>query len=136
MSKKTYGVSEHPRRRKTDHSVLPDWLPERWYRDVWLVIITVLVLLIAWKTYSVASGTANNQRSNTAALCALRDDLKARLNADAAKVRSSKAYLVTHPHGIPGISAALIRQSIAQQEHTVAGERRSIQALGLVRCHP
>lgn len=36
-----------PRRRKTDqgwYRIAPDWLPERFYRDLWLLIVTGLVL--------------------------------------------------------------------------------------------
>lgn len=41
-------ATEHPLRRKTDRGVrrvLPERFPERFYRDVWLFMITVIVVL-------------------------------------------------------------------------------------------
>lgn len=46
------------------------------------------------------------------ALCTLQADL-------AQRVQSSNDFLATHPHGIPGVSAASIRASITGQERTI-----------------
>lgn len=48
----------------------------------------------------------------TAALCALRVDLERR-------VATSRAFLVEHPNGIPGIPARTIRDGIVNQGRTI-----------------
>jgi hypothetical protein len=50
--------------------------------------------------------------TNQQALCAFRHDVEAR-------VVSSEQFLQDHPNGIPGISPAMIRQSLAAQRQTV-----------------
>lgn len=58
-------------------------------------------------------------RTHTA-LCTLRGDL-------AQRVLASQDFLAKHPHGLDGISAASLQQSIAGQE-------RTIQALFALHC--
>jgi hypothetical protein len=80
--------------------------------DVWLVVITVVVVLVAWKTLDTANQTGRFQRSDTLALCAFRADLQQR-------VTSGEAFLKTHPQGILGIPAPTIRASLNNQEATL-----------------
>jgi hypothetical protein len=70
----------------------------------------------------LSTSVAANQQADTQALCALRADLQTRVN-------STNAFLVTHPHGIPGISAATLRSG-------VAGQERTIRALSTINCRP
>lgn len=54
------------------------------------------------------------------AVCALSEDLEARTKA-------AKDFLRDHPHGIPGVPPATLRQSITNQE-------RSVDALSILSC--
>lgn len=58
--------------------------------------------------------------TTTNAICALRTDLESR-------TKQGKEYVKDHPHGIAGISASSIKESIHNQE-------RSIKALGNLSC--
>jgi hypothetical protein len=103
-----------PRRRKMDR------LPERFYRDVWLLIISGVVF---WALASAQSDRVDRGRETqrtTQALCALRGDLERR-------VVSSQDFLVEHPNGVLGISAKVIRDGIANQQ-------RTIDALSALKC--
>lgn len=60
----------------------------------------------------------HNQQSTVAALCTFRHDLELRAIA-------SQNFLVTHPNGIPGISAATIEASVTMEKRTI----RSLQLL-------
>jgi hypothetical protein len=107
---------------------------DNWYRDVWLVVITGLVLValargqdttdhtaaLANRTAALAEQVARYQQSNTQSLCTLRADLQRRIT-------QSKDFLVTHPNGIPGIPAGTIRVGIVNQQHT-------LDALRLLEC--
>ena len=46
--------SGHAHRRGTDHAFLPAWLPDNLYRDVWLLLITIAVVLIAIKALNAS----------------------------------------------------------------------------------
>jgi len=55
------------------------------------------------------------------AICALVSDLQERTD-------STKAFLITHPHGIPGLaSGAQLRESLHNQ-------RRTLSALSVISC--
>ncbi len=62
------------------------------------------------RTLTLKAG--HNARVTTSALCALRADLQVRVD-------SSRAFLVDHPRGIPGISAKAIRDGIRNQQRTI-----------------
>ena len=100
------------RRRRTDRR----WLPERWYRDVWLVIITGLVVVALANISSTTHQVRDNQRSTTRALCAFQSDLRRRYD-------SGVQYLYEHPHGILGIPAATIRVSLQNEASTLKALR-------------
>lgn len=59
-------------------------------------------------------------RGTRAALCTLRGDLVARVDA-------SQTFLISHPDGFAGVSASEIRQDIE-------GKRRTIASLAGLRC--
>jgi hypothetical protein len=82
-----------------------------------LVVATVVVYLALAGVAIYAVWQSNN--TNTA-LCALRSDLENR-------VSESKSFISQHPNGIPGISAATLRVSTHNAEHTIT-------ALGIVSC--
>lgn len=64
----------------------------------------------------------NNAQLTNDALCALRGDLEVR-------VKGSTDFLVKHPTGIAGITAAQIQEGIKNQERTIA-------ALSILDCPP
>jgi hypothetical protein len=97
--------AEHPGRRATDHG----WrriVRENAYRDIWLLVITIVLLLIAIKAFDSSAKTHD-------ALCTFRRDLQERVD-------SGNAFLSAHPHGIPGIPVAVIRTSVTGQQRTIA----------------
>lgn len=93
-------------------------LDVRYRRVVWLVIAAIVVSCLA--PLALLVRTNDQASSNTAALCALRHDLEAR-------VKSSTDLLATHPEGLAGIPAATIRT-------TIDGQRRTILALSGLAC--
>jgi hypothetical protein len=68
------------------------------------------------------SRQADENSRASVALCALRVDLQRRAAA-------SEKFLAEHPHGIPGISARVIRDGIHDQQ-------RTISALAVLKCPP
>lgn len=89
------------------------------------VLFVVTQTLLGVNALHLLSGQAqtthevrHNQQNTTAALCTFRRDLEARVSA-------SQNFLVTHPNGIPGISAATIEASVTMEKRTI----RSLQLL-------
>jgi hypothetical protein len=82
-----------------------------------LVVATVVLYLFV----IVVSGLAfsNSQRTEDA-LCAVRGDLEGR-------VEGSQDFLHEHPNGFAGISPAVIREGLQNEQHT-------IDALGSISC--
>lgn len=79
---------------------------------------------------AVQAARARRESAQThLALCALRSDLDRRADAGEKELRRSRAFLASHPEGIPGISASLIREGIAAQKRQVAGQRSTISVL-------
>lgn len=95
---------QHPRRRATDRG-WRRFIRENTYRDVWLLVISIVLLLIALKAFDQSAKTHR-------ALCTLQRDLQQRVD-------SGNAFLRAHPHGIPGIPVATIRTSIEGQQRTI-----------------
>lgn len=99
----------------TQRGVIPRWQ---------LVLVYLLIVAAGAAGFSKTSAQQDDiqdlsQRTN-AALCALRGDLQDR-------VYSGEQFLATHPHGIPGVPVATLRQSID-------GQRRTVTALSSLRC--
>lgn len=90
---------------------LPELAP-RWQRQVLGAgaVLGLLVIIVLLVRLSVT--VAANQAADTNALCALRGDLRTRVN-------STTEFLKGHPHGIPGISAATLRSGIVNEQHTI-----------------
>ena len=86
-----------------------------------LAVLAVLVAITFTRVLDVSSQATANQRVDTGALCTLRHDLQTRVD-------SSERFLVNHPHGFAGISAATIRSGIAN-------ELRTIAALSTITCN-
>ena len=83
-----------------------------------LAVVGTLVILFLLVRLTIRVG--DNQTANTQALCALRADYQKRID-------TSRKFLVTHPRGIPGISAGVIRTGIVNSQRTVT-------ALGPLTC--
>lgn len=81
----------------------------------------VVLTFMGWQIRSNRHLAAQGREARQG-LCALKNDLKVRANA-------SRAFLRTHPNGIPGIPADVLRQSIRNQEAT-------LRALERTRCGP
>jgi hypothetical protein len=93
---------------------------KHWLRILTLSTIALYLLLGAALGYGWYALHRDEARTNTA-LCSLRAD-REQSNA------SSREFLREHPHGIPGISPAAIRQGIANQQ-------RTIDSLSGLRCN-
>jgi len=86
----------------------------------WTVILFLSVLLV----FGLGLFNASRQRADlkriqddtTKALCTFRDDLQRRYD-------DGVEFLVKHPEGIPGISAADIRRSLHNQKATLLSLR-------------
>jgi hypothetical protein len=117
----------------TDHAAEQDGAPVKVLEEILRVqqrmtratvaLYLVLALFggVAWSVR--ANDTARVDEiatTNQTALCALRTDVERR-------IISSEQFLEDHPNGIPGISAATIRQSLTAQRETV-------DALSAVEC--
>lgn len=89
----------------------------------WRALI-VLSLLLSASTFYVTARVYSNLEKTTdrtnGSLCTLRGDLERR-------VVDGEQFLASHPAGIPGISAATLRQSID-------GQRRTVDALSPLDC--
>jgi hypothetical protein len=81
------------------------WLRENWYRDVWLLFVTGLVILALHKQSSYINRTHNS-------LCTLVADLHDRVDG-------TKKFLSEHPDGIPGVPKQTLLDSLANQERTL-----------------
>lgn len=85
----------------------------------WAVaLVTAGLVALAIAYAHVIAQVSTDQQANTQALCTFRADLVHRVNA-------SEAFLLTHPHGISGISASEIRTSVSAEQRTV----RALHAL-------
>ena len=91
-------------------------LPERWYRDIWLLLITGLVVIALVSQSNTTRQVRDNQRADTMALCAFRADIQRRYD-------SGVKFLATHPRGILGISAATIQVSLRNELSTLVALR-------------
>lgn len=89
------------------------------YRRVVVLVIVAIVLAIGGNV-ALLQRTNGQATSSTAALCALRHDLEAR-------VKSGEQFLRSHPLGAADIPAATIKTS-------VDGQRRTIRALSGLSC--
>ena len=76
--------------------------------------------VLAQRVEALARQAAEDARVTVKSLCALRADFKKR-------VATSEDFLKDHPEGFAGIPAATIRS-------TVDGQKRTIRALGGLRC--
>jgi hypothetical protein len=82
-------------------------------RTQWLLALLFVVQVATGVALGlVYAQVADNQRAGLKALCTFRDDLQSRAD-------QSKAFLITHPAGVAGISASVIRQGIVNQERTI-----------------
>jgi hypothetical protein len=86
-----------------------------------LYLVLALFGGVAWTIRAHDVSRVNRIAStNQAALCAFRNDVVGR-------VASSEQFLEEHPNGIPGISPAMIRQSLIAQ-------RQTVEALSVLDC--
>lgn len=83
----------------------PRWVRGHAYRDLWLFVISIVVVFAVYKIDTEASNTRH-------ALCTFRGDLERR-------VQSSRDFLRDHPKGIPGIPSVTIRTGITNQQRTI-----------------
>lgn len=93
------------------------------FQQLLAVVVTVLMVAVVIDTiviFRLGTTQTANQQSDTLALCDLRHDLQER-------VVSGKAFLKTHPRGIPGIPAATLQQSVDNAQ-------RTLNALVPLRC--
>lgn len=86
------------------------WLIHRQgYRDLWMLIVTILVAWAVIATYTQANETHRS-------LCTLRGDLERRVDA-------SIRFLAENPRGIPGVPVRVIQDGVANQQRTIAALR-------------
>jgi TRAP-type C4-dicarboxylate transport system permease small subunit len=89
-------------------------------RSLNVLITTTVLVFLALLGMGVYVYTAT--RNNTRALCAIKQDAEKR-------VSESQTFLVTHPQGIPGISASVIQRGIDNAQ-------AQVKALSDVNCKP
>lgn len=107
-------MSDEDRKRRITHWRWAIWFWGRvWVRDVWLIVVTVLLVISLTRQSTIVENT-------NASLCALRIDLERR-------VANAEKFLLDHPRGFAGIPAGSIRVS-------VDGQRRTIRALSGLKC--
>lgn len=93
-----------------------------------LVVATVLLYVVLIAALALVYRDAATKRrelaavteSTTSALCTLRADLQRR-------VTQGDAFLLEHPHGIPGVPVETFRTSLE-------GQRRTVHALSTLKC--
>jgi hypothetical protein len=81
-------------------------------RDFWLVVITGLVVLALANQQATTHEVRANQRNNTQALCAYRDDIERRYD-------TSVKFLLAHPKGFAGISVGTLRVAVLNEASTL-----------------
>jgi hypothetical protein len=82
--------------------------------------LALMLAVAAIGAYVLTHKTAEGSETHEA-VCALVADLEER-------TEQTQAFLVTHPHGIPGLaSGSQLRESLHNQERTLA-------ALGVITC--
>lgn len=83
--------------------------PWRWlFISIWIIIFTAVVI---WILHDQRN-TINKIKTAQTALCVMRGDLEQRIHG-------ANEFLRTHPKGIPGIPASLIRDNVVQQQRTL-----------------
>jgi hypothetical protein len=87
-----------------------------------LVAILALVISIGGNIGLVFFASDASEQGNQAhkGVCALRDDLQQR-------VTSGEEILRTHPHGVIGISPAVIRSQLENQRRTIRALTRAMR---------
>jgi hypothetical protein len=73
-------------------------------------------------------------RQNVHALCAFRQELASRIPRQEAALARSKAFLLEHPDGIPGISVNLIRAGIADDAAALKNLHSTVDTLKGLPC--
>ncbi len=84
---------------------------KRWTVILYVVLGAVSITFFVLRSYDLANVEETATR-NTTALCALRSDLRDR-------AESGRQFLEHNPGGLPGISAAQIRENIETQQRTI-----------------
>jgi hypothetical protein len=88
------------------------------FAAVSLLLAAVSMFLSALLFTRLATTTDRTNR----ALCTFRGDVRQR-------AATTAAFLADHPHGIPGVPLATLRQSLD-------GQRRTVKALSQLDCQP
>lgn len=88
---------------------------QHWLRRLLFATVALYAVVIALVGYTWSDSHKQKQ-----ALCTLRVDLQRRVD-------DSYRFISDHPHGIPGISVATIRQGIN-------GQQRTIKSLSKLNC--
>lgn len=95
----------------------PEVHPWRWrLLAIWIILFTA----IAFWGMRTNRETARDGHQAHDAICVLKVDLRRRIH-------DSEKFLNNNPNGLPGISAQVISDSLE-------GQRRTLSALGPVRC--
>lgn len=84
------------------------------------ILLTLISTFSARLAYKAGDDGKKHAQQATAALCALRDDLQTRVD-------TGQDFLKAHPRGAFGLSPATIST-------TLDGQRRTINALSVLRC--
>lgn len=80
-------------------------------RETNVLLTAVLIVLLAAGAYQFAHVNPQNA-DTTSALCSLRDNI-------ASRAADSQDFLKKHPHGIPGITPAVIEAGVKRDENAV-----------------
>ena len=105
-----------------------------WKVVVAVICIAIVVVLLVGFNVILLKRVDNNAASNTAALCALRMEIQARVVRNTNRLRRSEAFLRANPAGIPGISARVIREGVNEQRQEIMDQQRTVKALGGIDC--
>jgi len=109
-----------------------------------LGLFFVVLALGAWFKYDslqkdkqirVSAAEAHSQVARTThALCAFDLELQARAERQTGALERTDAFIASHPHGIPGISIRLLRQSRADDAASLLNLNNTIKALVSLKC--
>ncbi len=96
---------------------------------IWVMLTTTWFVVSGVQRSNELERLARQGHQARVALLSLEHDLQKRVAEERISLARSEAFLRAHPNGIPGIPAALIKQSIDSLKRTIQGQLSTIAAL-------
>lgn len=105
-------------------------------RTLLALVLGLYLFIIGLVTYVAHSSLVSSRESsrNHIALCALHENIHHSVLDRRVHIQHTQEFLRAHPHGIPGISAKLLRRSLQDDKATLKTSVRNDKALDVLGC--